>query len=308
VTETVNETAALGLTPEQVKSFDENGFIGPFDLYPEHEAPLIWNQALIEMVTSRNKPHNSTVINYDRHLDCDTLSQHITHPAVVHKLRSLMGDDIICWKTNIFEKNPGGDGTGWHQVETHMLYESDQVAHPSVQYTEETKAVTQELTVWTAFSPADKEHACLRFIPGSHKKWYYDETRPIDFNVQSKSHSFFGYNFSELQLDKDWNPDESQIVDMELKPGQFVIFVSKCVHSSYPNTSRDKRVAVAGRYVTPSAKIYENVDTITAFGDTINLDYYGTVLVSGEDRYGYNRLHETNMNGVPFRKVDLDER
>jgi len=146
VTETVNETAALGLTPEQVKSFDENGFIGPFDLYPEDQAPLIWNQALIEMVTSKNKPHNSTVINYDRHLDCDTLSQHITHPVIVHKLRSLMGDDIICWKTNIFEKNPGGDGTGWHQVETHMLYESDDVAHPSVKYTEETKAVTQELT------------------------------------------------------------------------------------------------------------------------------------------------------------------
>lgn len=306
MTETVNETATLGLTAEQVESFAENGFIGPFDLYPEEEAPLIWNQAMIEMVTSRNKPHNSTIINYDRHLDCNTLSRQVAEPTIVHKLRSLMGDDIICWKTNVFEKNPGATGTGWHQVETHMLYESETVAYPSIRYTEETRAVTQELTVWTAFSNADKEHACLRFIPGSHKKWYYDETRPIEYDIQSKAHSFFGYNFSELQLDKDWNPDDSEIVDMEMKAGQFVIFVAKCVHSSFPNTSGEKRVAYAGRYVPPSAKIYENRDTITAFGDTINLDYYGTVLVSGEDRYGYNRLHQKNMNGVPFKKVETD--
>jgi non-heme Fe2+,alpha-ketoglutarate-dependent halogenase len=306
VTETVNETATLGLTAEQVESFAENGFIGPFDLYPEDEAPLIWNQALIEMVTSRNKPHNSAIINYDRHLDCNTLSRVVAEPKIVHKLRSLMGDDIICWKTNVFEKNPGATGTGWHQVETHMLYESDTVAYPSIRYTEETRALTQELTVWTAFSNADKEHACLRFIPGSHKKWYYDETRPIAYDIQSKAHSFFGYNFSELQLDQDWNPDESQIVDMEMKAGQFVIFVAKCVHSSYPNTSGEKRIAFANRYVPPSAKIYENRDTITAFGDTIDLDYYGTVLVSGEDRHGYNRLHQQNMNGVPFERVQTN--
>jgi non-haem Fe2+, alpha-ketoglutarate-dependent halogenase len=304
VTEAVERQLEYGLTPEQVQSFADNGFIGPFDLYDEDEAPLIWNKALIEMVTSKNKPHNSTIINYDRHLDCDTLSKVVAEPKIVHKLASLMGPDIICWKTNVFEKNPGADGTGWHQVETHMLYESDTVAYPSIRYTEETKAVTQELTVWTSFSQADREHACLRFIPGSHKQWYYDETRPIGYDIKSKEHSFFGYNFSELQLDAGWNPDASKIVDMEMKPGQFVIFVAKCVHSSFPNTSKDKRIAYAGRYVPPSAKIYEDRDTITAFGDTIDLDYYGTVLVSGQDRYGYNRLFDKNMNGVPFVKAD----
>ena len=73
--ESVNETATRGLTAEQVEFFKENGFVGPFDLYSEEEAPLIWSQAMIEMVTSENKPHNSTIINYDRHLDCDALSR-----------------------------------------------------------------------------------------------------------------------------------------------------------------------------------------------------------------------------------------
>ena len=34
----------------------------------------------------------------------------------------------------------------------------------------------------------------------------------------------------------------------------------------------------------------------------------GSVLVSGEDRYGHNRIHEKNLNGFPFPKVDTDGR
>ena len=83
MTESVTETQFLGLTDEQVEFFKENGFVGPFDLYSEEEAPMLWNQAMIEMVTSPNKPHNSTVINYDRHLDCDTLSKHISRPDAI---------------------------------------------------------------------------------------------------------------------------------------------------------------------------------------------------------------------------------
>lgn len=307
MTEIANVTAARGLTPEQVESFKENGFIGPFDLYPEDEAPLLWSQAMIEMVTSKNKPHNSTIINYDRHLDCDTLSQHVTHPTIVHKLRSLVGDDIICWKTNIFEKQPGEAGTGWHQVEAFIVYESETAAYPSLRYTEETQMVTQELTVWTAFSAADKEHACLRFLPGSHKQWYYDETRPLGRDVESKNHDFFGYDYSELQLDKDWDPNKHNIVDMEMKAGQFVIFLAKCIHGSYPNTSSEKRRGLASRYVSPSVRVYENIKSLTGFGDSISLDYHGSVLVSGEDKYGHNRIHENNLNGFPFPKVDTNE-
>lgn len=304
----VIDDTSLGLSPEQIELFEQNGFVGPFDLYPADEAPLIWDRALVEMATSANKPHNSTIINYDRHLDCNTLSDHICHPLVVHKLRSLMGDDVMCWKTNIFEKQPGESGTGWHQVENHMLYTSATDASPSLTYTEETGEAARELTVWTAFSPADREHGCLRFIPGSHHRWYYDEARPLARDVESRSHDFFGYNYSELKLDKDWDPDSSEIVDMEMRPGQFVIFTSKCIHGSQPNTSDVKRLGYASRYVPPSVKVYENVDTLAGYGDTIDLDYYGAVLVAGQDRFGYNRLHDKNLNGHPFEGVDVERR
>jgi non-heme Fe2+,alpha-ketoglutarate-dependent halogenase len=306
VTQSATGTS-LGLTAEQVEFFNENGFVGPFDLYDEQEAPLLWNQAMIEMVTSQNKPHNSTVINYDRHLDCNTLSEHISRPEIVHKLRSLIGDDILCWKSNIFKKAPGEAGTGWHQVETFVVGETTTAATPSLKYTEEPRLHTQELTVWTAFSPAGKANGCLRYIPGSHKRWYYDEGKALTYNVESKSHDFFGYDYAELKLDQGWDPDQEDVFEMEMKPGQFVIFLAKCIHGSLPNTSDITRLGYASRYVAPSVKVYEDVDSLTEFGDTINLDYHGCVLVSGEDDYGYNRLHDTNLNGFPFAKVAADE-
>jgi non-heme Fe2+,alpha-ketoglutarate-dependent halogenase len=295
-------TDVRGLTDEQVAFFKDNGFVGPFDLYDPAEAPTLWDRAKIEMVVSKNKPHESTIINYDRHLDCDTLSEHIARQEIVAKLRSLMGDDVMCWKSNIFKKEPGEAGTGWHQVETFVVGDTTTAASPSLKYTRDTEAVTQELTVWTAFSAADVEHACMRFIPGSHKRWYYDENKPLTRNVESKKHDFFGYDYSELKLSDDWDPDAADAVDMVMKPGQFVIFVAKCVHGSRPNTSDQPRLGFASRYVVPSVKVYEGVDSLAEFGDEISLDYHGCVLVAGEDRFGYNRVHDRNLNGLEFAK------
>lgn len=299
-------TDPFALTDEQVAFFKENGFVGPFDLYDPDDAPMRWNRAKIEMVLSPNKPHDSTIINYDRHLDCNTLSEHIERPEIVHRLRGLMGDDILCWKSNIFKKEPGEAGTGWHQVETFVVGETTTSTTPSLTYTEKNDDLFQELTVWTAFSPASREYGCLTFIPGSHKRWYYDETRPLSFNVESKTHDFFGYDYSELKLDPDWDPDAEDYVTMEMKPGQFVIFVAKCVHGSLPNTTDKPRLGYASRYVSPSVKVYENVEQLNEFGDSIDLGYHGCVLVSGEDRYGYNRIYDKSLNGYEFGRVTAD--
>jgi len=121
--------------------------------------------------------------------------------------------------------------------------------------------------------------------------------------VESKTHDFFGYDYSELQLDPDWDPSAEDYVTMEMKPGQFVIFTAKCVHGSLPNTTDKPRLGFASRYVVPSVKVYENVRELSEFGDRIDLDYHGCVLVAGEDRYGYNRLHDRNLNGYEFTKV-----
>ncbi|MDH2426386.1 chlorinating enzyme [Sphaerisporangium sp. TRM90804] len=293
-----------GLSAEQVQFFKDNGYVGPFDLYEPGEAQRIWSKAMIEMALSKNKPHNSTIINYDRHLDCDTLSEHISRPEIVNKLRSLLGEDIICWKSNIFQKQPGDAGTGWHQVEKYIVGETTTAATPSLNfaYSRDDDTVLQDVSVWTAFSPARRENGCMRFIRGSQKRWFYDENKRLHKNPERKT-DFFGYDYSELQLDPSWDPEKDDVVDMEMEPGQFVLFVEKCVHGSLPNISDQTRLGYASRYVIPQTKVYEHVDKLVEFGDEISLDYHGCVLVSGEDRYGYNRIYTKNLNGYEFRRV-----
>jgi len=292
------------LTDEQVKFFKDNGFVGPFDLYEPDDAVRRWNKAKLEMVLSKNKPHTSQIINYDRHLDCSTLSEHVSRPEVVSKLRSLMGEDIICWKTNIFPKYPGEAGTGWHQVETFAAAQLGEKPVPALLYTEEPKFITSEITVWTAFSKARAEHGCLTFLPGSHKQMHYDETKPMTPSYESSQHDFFGYDYSELKIDKAWDPDKEAKVVMEMNAGQFLIFLARCVHGSLPNTTEDyTRMGFASRYVTPSVKVYENVELLREFGDEIDLAYHGCVIVAGEDRLGYNKIHKNNLNGHPFPKA-----
>jgi non-heme Fe2+,alpha-ketoglutarate-dependent halogenase len=293
-----------GLTDSQLTFFQENGFVGPLPLYSPQDAVARWNRAKIEMVLSKNKPHHSTIINYDRHLDCNTLSEHVTRPEIVSKLRSLMGNDILCWKTNIFPKYPGDAGTGWHQVETFAAAQENDVPVPALKYTEKSRHVTSELTVWTAFSPVRREHGCMRFLPGTHKKWYYDETKSMKRKVEQKRDDFFGYDYSELKIDEDWDPDAQEVVEMEMEAGQFVIFLAKCVHGSLPNITKDQtRMGFASRYVSPSVKVYDGISSLNEFGEKINLDYHGCVLVAGEDRYNYNKIHQVNLNGYPFQKA-----
>jgi non-heme Fe2+,alpha-ketoglutarate-dependent halogenase len=293
-----------GLTDSQIAFFQENGFVGPFPLYSAEDAVARWNRAKVEMVLSKNKPHHSTIINYDRHLDCKTISEHVTRPEIVSKLRSLMGDDILCWKTNIFPKYPGDTGTGWHQVETFAAAQENDVPVPALKYTEKSNHLAYELTVWTAFSPVRREHGCMTFLPGTHKKWYYDETKSMKREVEQKRNDFFGYNYSELKIDENWDPDAQEVVEMEMEAGQFVIFLAKCVHGSLPNVTKEQvRMGFASRYVSPSVKVYDGVTSLNEFGEKINLDYHGCVLVAGEDKYGYNKIHQVNLNGYPFRKA-----
>jgi len=295
-----NNVAAL--TAVELESFKQNGFVGPFPLYEPADAVRRWNQAKIEMVLSKNKPHDSKVMNYDRHLDCNTLSEHVTRPEIVAKLRSLMGEDILCWKSNIFPKYPGDPGTGWHQVETFAAGQVGRAPVPALKYTQQTQYLASELTVWTAFSTAHREQGCMTFIPGTHKKWYYDESRTMTNRVESKRHDFFGYDYDELRIDKNWDPDSQEIVSMEMEAGQFVIFMAKCVHGSLPNITKDQtRMGFASRYVSPSVKVYEGIDHLDEFGEHIKLDYHGCVLVSGVDTYGHNRLHQANLNGFRFQ-------
>lgn len=279
--------------------FEEQGFIGPFKLWEPEVMTAWWKEQRRALLDPKNKERATfaSTLNYDRHLDIPGLSGLVSEPAIARRFQALIGPDVLCWRTEFFPKNPGESGTGWHQVETYAVGEATKGMLEPVNRTGE---VPMELTAWVAFTEATKENGCMKLLPGSHRKWHYNETAVMKWDNTRADSTFFGYNYDELKIDKNWNPDDEKVAHVEMKPGEFIIFTARCVHGSNPNRSHKQRMGFAIRVVPTHVKVYSGMTEFDEFGHHFDLARHGCVLVAGKDEYGHNRLKTENAWGQPF--------
>src|SRR5215831_5341531 len=303
----------LDLSDEELQRFHEQGYLGPFTLWSTEEMGTRWSKVRRQLFdrTCAAYPLDgaisgaNNIANYDRHLDVSYLGEHICRPEIVHRVRSILGRDLLCWRTEFFPKYPGDEGTDWHQADTF----ANASGRPQIIWPEKAD-FGGTITVWSAFTEASVKTACLRFIPGTHRNRYYDESKGMKYNPKKNSNvvkdgerlGFFGYDYRELQIDPDWKPDESKAVDLEMKAGQFIIFWSTLMHASraHAGETDQMRVGFAARYVPTRVRIYPDTEWVEEYGGSIPLTNYGAVLVNGTDEFGYNKIRNTNMRGEPF--------
>lgn len=289
--------AEYSLSTEEAAQFDRQGFLGPFKLWERDEALEIWKKKVRPKLMRRDTSvFPNSVLNYDRHLDIPELQEVVTSPRIVDRLRSILGEEILCWRTEWFAKYPGEPGTEWHQAKKFFEFEGQPKLQPERKTEEENEYWV--LTVWVAFTDVKKETSCMRFMPGSHKDdWYFDESKESSHDADGASDSgFFGYSWEGLKVDKDWSPDESRAVDMEVAAGEFFIFTSKCLHGSFPNTSPDEsRFAMAARYVLPEVHVYKDMERFNALSEVLELDKYAPLLVSGAGKTSVNRHKQPDL-------------
>ena len=294
-----------GLSQTELQFFKDNGFFGPFKVYEPEDA-----KKLLRIIRKKNADRSNALfdndVNYDRHFDVSELAQHICHAEIVNRIQSIIGSDILCWRTEFFPKFPGSKGTEWHQVEVYQY----STGTPQLVATERNEDIPMELTVWTAFTDSTKQNGCLKFMPGSHMRQYFDESKTPDsgrdkvYNPVKSTTSFYGYNFSDFKVDACWVPDESESIALEMKAGECVIFTAKCMHGSFPNTTkRSTRFAITSRYVPTSVKVYPGWTTFSEHGGNFDLEKYGCVLVSGADQYGHNKIRSADNLGEAFQRI-----
>lgn len=266
--------------------FSENGYIGPFVIHLPSETEALWKQIRIQLLDKSKAIYGDNKMNYDRHLDIKALSDLVSHPAIVTRVQSVLGPNILCWRTEWFPKYPGAEATAWHQAESFVAFEGDSKLVPTAPHDG-----SWELTVWYGFTDATRETACLKVIPKTHRTWYFDEKRNVAYNPNDTA-GFYGYDFEKLKIDPQWKPDESQALHIEMRAGEALMFTSRCLHGSEPNRSKDKlRMGLAIRYVPTDVKVYPNhTGKFTHFGEVFPLDRYAAMLVAGEDNYGHNRI------------------
>ena len=306
---------SFALTAEELKQFHSQGFHGPFKVYEPDEMRETWRRERLRLMDRSGAIYqeeaaqsgNTNISNYDRHLDNDLLADHVCHPRIVDKVGSVLGPDVLCWRTEFFPKYPGDEGTDWHQADTF----ANASGSPQIVWTgEETVHFGGTLTVWCAFTEATKQNGCLEFVPGTHQAMHYDETKKMHYdpnriNATDKGgvkRGFFGYDYRELQIEEDFEVDESLAVPMEMQPGEAIMFWSTLMHASYPHTgaSEEMRLGFAARYVPTSVRVYPDTTEIIEYGGRVSLEKFGNVLVSGTNEYDYNVIATETTNGHPF--------
>ncbi|RSM99200.1 chlorinating enzyme [Nonomuraea sp. WAC 01424] len=304
---------AHAMTPEELKTFHTQGYFGPFKVYEIDEMRQNWRRERMRLMDRGNAVYqdeaassgNTNISNYDRHLDSGFLADHISRPQIVDRVASVLGPDVLCWRTEFFPKYPGDEGTDWHQADTFANASGKpQIVWPQAEEFGGT------ITVWTAFTEANEETGCLQFIPGTHETMFYDETKrmhydPNKINQEDKDgvrRGFFGYDYRDLQIDPDWKPDESQAASMVMRPGEAILFWSTLMHASLPHKglTDEMRLGFAARYVPTKVDVYPDTDEIEEYGGRVSLDRYGAVLVSGRNDNARNRLATATTTGHPF--------
>ncbi len=319
-----SEQRQFSLSPEELAAFHENGYAGPFKMYEPDEIRQIWRRQRLKLMDRSHAAYpvdtlsgNTNLANYDRHLDNDFLAEHIGRPEIVDRMISVLGPDILMWRSEFFSKYPGEEGTDWHQADTFAMASGKmQIVWPdNVKDAVTGSPFGGALTVWCAFTEASEETGCLQFIPGTHKSMFYDESSgmqydPSRINSIEKGgikRGFWGYDYRSLQKDPNWEPDESQAITVPCKPGEFLMFWSTLMHASHPHQGKTKeyRMSFAPRYVPSSVKIYPDTEYLEEYGAKVSLKNYGAVLVSGkEDPSAHNRIARTTLTGKPYSHVD----
>lgn len=298
------------LSDTERAQFDELGYLGPYQLYEPAEMKEVYRKVRAQLMDRKFAPYDSPVesaiANYDRHLDVSLLSAHICRPEITQRLRGILGDDVLCWRSEFIPKPPGAEGTDWHQADT---FEHASGAPQLVWNESDKRSLGGCINVWTAFTRAAEDNGCLMFIPGTQREMHYDESKGLVYDPVKNTNlmkgsvprGFNGYDYRELQKDPSWRPDEAKAINMVMKPGEFVIFRSVLLHASKPNrTSDETRLGYVARYVPGDVRVYPDTVHLDEFGGQISLERYGAVVVSGRNLAPSNRVRTTNLRGEPF--------
>lgn len=305
------------LGADELAGFHETGIIGPFPLIPPEEMQACWKKLRVDLLDRRAVAYpgidpTAGMANYDRHLDNTFLGDLICLPQIVHRIMSIMGPDLFCWRSEFFPKYPGDPGTDWHQGDTF----GGATGIPQIEWPAGSR-FSGTITAWIALTDASEDMSCMQFIPGSHTTMYYDESKGMHYDptesyiqeVNGTRRGFYGYNYKELQVDPNWAPDESKAITVPCKAGEFLLFWSSIVHASSQHTGKrkDMRMAFVSRYVPTCVSVYRTArnttNEVAEHGGVLSLENYGTVLVSGKDEHGVNRVRSQTMQGMPYKNA-----
>ena len=130
------------------------------------------------------------------------------------------------------------------------------------------------VTAWLALSEASEASGAMKFLPGSHE---LEQIGHLD--------TFDEHNLLSRGQVIDLDVAEEMGVLAPLKPGELSLHHVRSVHASSPNSSGDRRIGLAIRYIPPHVRQLKVRDS--------------AILVRGTDSHGH-------FDWEPDPRADLD--
>ncbi len=245
------------LTDAAIAQYHRDGYYTPVPVLTPREATAM--RGALEAFEARNGGPVKGSKRFKSHLLFRWLADLIRTPRLLDAVEDLIGPDILCWTTNWWIKEPGSPSfVSWHQDSNYWGVDTDHL-----------------VSAWVALSPATVESGCMRLIPGSHRgpalphrdTWHDD-------NMLTRGQEISA------------GIDEDEAVDIEVATGDAALFAYRVAHASHPNRAKDRRIAVAIRYIPPDAR-----QTLA--------DWDSATLVRGRDTCG-------NFELEPMPECDFD--
>jgi non-heme Fe2+,alpha-ketoglutarate-dependent halogenase len=160
----VVNAAPQSLARDQIDAFNQQGYLKGIRIFSETES--CENRRYFDALLARVLAEGGTSYSISTaHLKHGRVYDHLTDPRIVARVRDLLGEHVIGWGSHFFCKMPhDGKRVSWHQDASYWPLTPSKTA-----------------TVWLAIDDADRENACMRFIPGSHHQghltWRMSTTR-----------------------------------------------------------------------------------------------------------------------------------
>ena len=241
-----NDISETSLTDAEVEGYWRDGFSTPLDVYSEENASKLSDQ--LERIENqiKDEPELVSAVQKRPTWVLPFADEIVRNPKITGRVASILGPDVMVYIAAFFIKEANSDHfVSWHQDLHYWGFNAD-----------------DEVTAWLALSPSTPENGCMRFVPGSHKQ------------VVEHVDTFHKKNMLTRGQELATQVDENDACDVVLKAGQMSLHHGRMVHGSSPNTSSDRRVGLAIRYITPAMH-------------QVAGERFGATLVRGEDRYNH---------------------
>lgn len=222
------------LTSQQLDDFRRFGFVSPIRVMTEQQTTVIRER--LEGYEHQTGGPLKGALRHKTHLLFKDLNDLVRQEKIVDAIEDIYGENLLCWTTNFFIKEANDPSfVSWHQDSTYWG-----LSKPDV------------VTAWIALSDSNEGNGAMQVMPGTH---LLDQIPHKD--------TFSRHNLLTRGQEVAVAVDTSKAVSLSLRPGEMSLHHVRIIHGSPPNTSNQRRIGFAIRYIPTYVRQVEGDDSAT---------------------------------------------